>query len=309
MPDPSKTIGLLGIGLVGKAIAPLLKKAGFKVVGYAPSQGSRDALQALGGSPVESVAEVARTCGTVVLAVYDTDQVERVVEGADALLEVAPPSGHPRIIINTSTCEPDRMVELDRRIGDRAIFLEMPISGTSTQIARAEGVGLIGGGDADIDRVDDVLGVICPRRYRVGPVGAGGKAKLAVNLVLGLNRAALAEGIAFAETLGLDAGAFLEVARNSAAYSQVMDVKGRKMVERDYTPLSKVGQTAKDFKIMRDYAEAAGQRLPFADVYGDMMEGCIRAGEGDWDKRCPTGRDQAPENGFGLNRGIARTRH
>jgi 3-hydroxyisobutyrate dehydrogenase-like beta-hydroxyacid dehydrogenase len=55
------------------------------------------------------------------------------------------------------------------------------------------------------------------------------------------------------------------------------------MVERDYTPLSKVSQTLKDFNIMRDYAEAAGQRLPFAETYIDMMEGCVRAGEGDWD--------------------------
>src|SRR5690606_22839618 len=137
---------------------------------------------------------------------------------------------------------------------------------------------LIGGRDSDIDLVEDVLGAICPKRYRVGPVGSGGKAKLAINLVLGLNRAALAEGIAFAETLCLDPRSFLDIARSSAAYSQVMDVKGKKMVERDYQPLSKVSQTLKDFKIMRDYAHRAGQRLPFAEVYIDTIEGCIRAG-------------------------------
>jgi 3-hydroxyisobutyrate dehydrogenase-like beta-hydroxyacid dehydrogenase len=283
MADLSGTVGLLGIGLVGRAVVPLLQQAGFDVVGYAPSQASRDALAELGGRPVDSVAEVACACGTVVLAVFNSDQVEQVVEGENGLLSVTPPEGQPRIIINTSTCEPDRMVALDARIADRAAFVEMPISGTSTQIARGEGVGLVGGHEADIDRVADVLTAICPRRFTLGAVGSGGKAKLAVNLVLGLNRAAIAEGIAFAETIGLDARAFLDVARNSAAYSQVMDVKGPKMVARDYTPLSKVSQTLKDFTIMRDYAGAAGQTLPFAGTYIDMMEGCVRAGEGDWD--------------------------
>ena len=283
MTDLSRTVGLLGIGLVGRAVVPLLQKAGFDVVGYAPSQGSRDALRDLGGRPVASVAEVARACGTIVLAVFDSDQVAQVVEGADGVLSVSPPEGLPRIIVNTSTCEPDRMVALDARLGDRAAFVEMPISGSSTQIARGEGVGLVGGRDADIARADDVLAAICPRRFTLGPVGSGAKAKLAVNLVLGLNRAAIAEGIAFAETLGLDPAAFLDVARNSAAYSQVMDVKGPKMVARDYAPLSKVSQTLKDFTIMRDYAGSAGQHLPFAETYIDMMEGCVRAGEGDWD--------------------------
>jgi 3-hydroxyisobutyrate dehydrogenase-like beta-hydroxyacid dehydrogenase len=278
-----KTVGLLGIGLVGRAVAPLLLDAGYDVVGYAPSQGSREALRELGGRPVESVAEVGRACGHVVLAVFNTTQVQDVVEGENGLLSVASLAGESRVVINLSTCEPDRIIALEERIRGRASFVEMPISGTSNQIAKAEGVGLIGGDAAEIDAVDPILAVICPRRYRLGGIGAGATAKLAVNLILGLNRAAMAEGIAFAEKLGLDPRAFLEVARNSAAYSQVMDVKGKKMVERDYAPLSKVGQTLKDFTIMRAYARDAGQALPFAEVYIEMMEGCVKAGENDLD--------------------------
>jgi 3-hydroxyisobutyrate dehydrogenase-like beta-hydroxyacid dehydrogenase len=280
---PDKAVGLLGIGLVGRAVARLLLDAGYDVVGYAPSAGSRAALRDLGGHPVESVAEVGRACGVVVLAVFSTAQVLDVVEGEGGLLSVAPPAGEARRVVNLSTCEPDQIVALEKRIRRKASFVEMPISGTSNQIAKAEGVGLIGGEAGAIEVVDAILAVICPRRYRLGDVGAGATAKLAVNLILGLNRAAMAEGIAFAEKLGLDPLAFLEVARNSAAYSQVMDVKGRKMVQRDYTPLSKVGQTLKDFTIMRAYARDAGQSLPFADVYIEMMEGCVKAGEGDLD--------------------------
>ena len=278
-----KTIGLLGIGLVGRGVARLLLDAGYTVVGYAPSAASREALKALGGRPVDSVAEVGRTCGLVVLAVFNTTQVEEVVEGKDGLLSVAPPAGKSRIVINLSTCEPERIIALDKRTQGRATFVEMPISGTSSQIAKGDGVGLIGGEPAAIASVDPLLAIICPRRYSAGGVGAGAKAKLAVNLILGLNRAALAEGIAFADKLGLDPRAFLEVARNSAAYSQVMDFKGKKMVERDYTPLSKVGQTLKDFTIMREYAREAGQALPFAEVYIELMQACVQAGEADLD--------------------------
>lgn len=209
-----------------------------------------------------------------------------MVEGEGGVLAVPAPEGESRAVINLSTCEPDRVKTLESRIRERIAFVEMPISGTSTQIAKGEGVGLVGGDVVAIAEVDPILAIICPRRYVLGGVGSGATAKLAVNLILGLNRAAMAEGIAFAQKLGLDAGAFLDVARHSAAYSQVMDVKGRKMVERDYTPLSKVSQTLKDFTIIRDYARAGGQALPFAEVYIQMMEGCVKAGEGDWDNAC-----------------------
>lgn len=277
-----KTIGLLGIGLVGKAVARLLIAAGHRVVGYAPSEKSRNALRELGGEPVDSVAAVARANSIVVLAVFNTDQVIDVVEGAGGILSVGL-SGNPPTVINLSTCEPDRVSALAERTKGKAVFVEMPISGTTTQIDKGEGVGLIGGELADIARVEALLGIICPRHFRLGGIGAGAKAKLAVNLILGLNRASMAEGIAFAETLGLDSRAFLDVARNSAAYSQVMDVKGRKMVERDYTPLSKVDQTLKDFKIMRSLANEAKQALPFAEIYIDAMERCVRNGEADRD--------------------------
>jgi 3-hydroxyisobutyrate dehydrogenase-like beta-hydroxyacid dehydrogenase len=282
-PQARKNVGLLGIGLVGKAVARRLLDAGFMVVGYDPSAASQDALRNLGGRPVDSVAEVGRVCGPVVLAVFNTSQVEEVVEGKGGLLSVPPPPGASRIVINVSTCEPERVIALDARIRARAAFVEMPVSGTSVQIAKGDGVGLVGGELAAIESVDPILAAICPRRYSAGSVGAGAKAKLAVNLILGLNRAAMAEGIAFAEVLGLDPHAFLEVARGSAAYSQVMDVKGKKMVDRDYAPFSKVGQTLKDFTIMRDYARKAGQALPFAEVYIAMMEGCVQAGEGELD--------------------------
>ena len=98
-----------------------------------------------------------------------------------------------------------------------------------------------------------------------------------------MNRAALAEGLVFAQKLGLDPGAFLSVARESAAQSQVMDIKGPKMVSGDFTPHGFITQTRKDFSLMLEYARALGQELPFAKVYAELLDGCMAAGEGQWD--------------------------
>ena len=120
------------------------------MVGYAPSLASREALKDLGGCPVDSVAEVGRLCGRVVLAVFNTSQVEDVVEGEGGLLSVTPSSGESRVVINLSTCEPERIIALNMRTRDRASFVEMPISGSAVQIAKGDGVGLIGGEPAAI---------------------------------------------------------------------------------------------------------------------------------------------------------------
>jgi 3-hydroxyisobutyrate dehydrogenase-like beta-hydroxyacid dehydrogenase len=99
-----------------------------------------------------------------------------------------------------------------------------------------------------------------------------------------LNRAALAEGLVFADRLGLDPVAFLEVARGSAAYSKVMDVKGAMMARREYTnPQSRVDQSLKDFRLMLAQARLAGQDLPFAAVYARMLEDCVAHGEAELD--------------------------
>jgi 3-hydroxyisobutyrate dehydrogenase-like beta-hydroxyacid dehydrogenase len=135
-----------------------------------------------------------------------------------------------------------------------------------------------------MERASAVLDAICPRRYYLGAVGTGSRAKLAVNLILGLNRAALAEGLVFAKRMGLDPVAFLEVARGSAAYSQVMDVKGDLMARREYChPQSRVDQSLKDFKLMLEQARGTGQALPFATVYVRMLEDCVERGEAEWD--------------------------
>jgi 3-hydroxyisobutyrate dehydrogenase-like beta-hydroxyacid dehydrogenase len=150
-------------------------------------------------------------------------------------------------------------------------------------VRRGEGVGLIGGDAAVAAAAAPVLDALFPTRFHIGKAGDGGRAKLAINLILGLNRMALAEGLVFAERLGLDPAAFLKVARASAASSQVMDTKGPKMVSRDFAPEGYVRQHLKDVHLMLDQARQIGQTLPLLEVHAEALEACMRRGEGDAD--------------------------
>lgn len=284
MTDDGSAIGMIGVGLMGTVMAQRLLAAGFRVAGFDVRPQARARLGEIGGTPVDSLAELSRQCVRVVISVFDTGQVEAVVEGPGGLLSVPAGRRQVRTAINTSTCEPDRMARLAGRAGAAGLhMIELPISGTSRQVAAGDGVGLVAGDPAVAATADDIIRAITPRTYFMGAFGNGTKTKLAINHVLGLNRAALAEGLTFAGRLGLPLDAFLEAAKGSAAYSQIMDVKGAKMIARDFHPHGKVLQSLKDFGLILDAAAARGQQLPLAEVYAQLMAGCVEAGEAEWD--------------------------
>jgi 3-hydroxyisobutyrate dehydrogenase-like beta-hydroxyacid dehydrogenase len=276
----TKSIGLIGIGLMGSALAQRLIGSGFHVEGFDLDPAKRAALEKAGGHAAGSVDEVARRCDRVLIAVLTVQQVEEVTEGSDGLLA----SGRPLTVLCTATCDPDRIATRAARVAAKgSAFLDAPVSGSSGQVAKGEGLGLVAGDAETAERCADVLEAIYPRRVFVGPAGSATKAKLAVNLALGLNRLALAEALVFAERLGLDPSAFLGIARQSAAYSQIMDVKGAKMIEGDFAPQGRIVQSRKDFGLILDEAQRVGQRLPMAEVLMDVLEGCMASGEGELD--------------------------
>ncbi len=269
-------VGVVGLGLMGEVYTRRLVAAGFNVIGFDVDPAKSQSITKL-GARTASLTNIARHCDPIVLAVFNTDQVEDVVE--HALL----PAAAGKIVLCTSTCDPDRIAALGARVGSRLRFLETPVSGTSEQVRDGDGVGLIGGDQEIAADAKPVLDVLFPKRFHIGKVGDGGRAKLAVNLILGLNRMALAEGLVFAERIGLDPVAFLKVARDSAAASQVMDTKGQKMISGDFAPQGYVKQHLKDVHLMLDQAQRVGQKLPLLEIHADALEACMRHGEGDKD--------------------------
>jgi len=273
-------IGLVGLGLLGSAIAQRLLGADYRVLGYDVVPDKRAAFAYPGAAAADSLADVAAACRVVIVAVFDTGQVETVVEGPGGLLGSA-----ARVAICMSTCDPDRIGALASRAAKRGLgLLDYPVSGTSAQVARGEGLGLAAGDPGVIDAVGPVLSAICPRRHTLGPAGNGSRAKLAINLILGLNRAAIAEGLAFGERLGLERARLLAVARDSAAYSQVMDVKGALWAENRFAPpQSRVDQSLKDFELMLAMGERIGLALPLARLYRSLLADCVAHGEAAFD--------------------------
>ena len=274
------TVGVVGLGLMGRAFAQRLLDAGYRVLGHdvraltdlPPGLEFADGLQAL-----------AHQAELVLLAVFDTQQVREVVLGPQGLL-VSYPSTHGQTrptVFCCSTCDPDGLAEVAAQAEQQGLpFLELPFSGTSLQVAKGQGVGLVGGDPQLMQRWSAVLDVLCPQREYVGGIGDANRTKLAVNLVLGLHRAALAEGLTFGRRLGLDPAKLLHTLQNSAASSSVMGVKGSLMVTRRYEPpQSRVDQSLKDFKLITELGHGHGQPLPLAELYIRLLQTCADRGE------------------------------
>lgn len=277
----AEAIGIIGLGLVGSALAELLLARGYAVIGCDIDPARNAALAAKGGEAVSTPADVAARCNRILLSLLTTAIVRQVVEGEDGILSAA---RRPSCILDTTTGDPDGTAALAGRLtGQGVAYLDATISGSSAQIRRREGTFMVGGAPESFARHRDLLAVFSDRVYHLGPAGSGSRAKLASNLVLGLNRLVLAEGLVFAERLGLDLPVFLEVLKHSPAYSAAMDVKGRQMIEGDFSAVARLRQHLKDVELILDCARRAGQELPLSDVHRDLLVHAVAAGDGDLD--------------------------
>lgn len=284
-------VGIVGLGLVGGALGSRLLAAGFSVIGYDLRPQARAAF---GGRAVETVRAVGAACECVVLGVFDTADVVGVLEHVGGLLA----DGHRvRTVVDCSTGDPDQLTALAQRLAKRGVdFIEGPLSGSSQQIAAGQATQLLGGEASAIAACDEVLQALCPQRIHVGSAGSAAKAKLATNLVLGLNRAALAEGMVFAESLGIEPRKFLELVLATPARSGAAEAKGEMMVRGDFAPQSRIRQHLKDVELMLASAARAGQALPLSQTHAALMRASIEAGDGELDNA-------------GLIRQIRRQRH
>lgn len=270
----SDVIGLLGLGLIGRALATRLMAAGHDVIGFDPGVEACAAFEALGGSVVK--ADAVWSAPIILSAVFDTAQLGDVIEAAPAATKAT--------LISTSTCDPDLMTGLGERAKAKSITLiEAPLSGTSKDLAAGNAVFLLGGDASTCESLQPLFAALGRAQYYQGALGQGNRTKLAINLVLGLNRAALAEGLVFAEALGLEPAGFLDLLQDSAAASKVMPSKGPLMVARDFRPLGRIAQSAKDFALIRELAAKFDQHLPFAETYQRMVDDGVTQGEGDLD--------------------------
>lgn len=271
-------VGLIGLGLLGSAIAERLLKSGSQLVGFDVSETQREAFQQRGGEVAASSAAVAARCDTLLLSLPDSRVVREVIDSvADSLR-----SGMR--IIDTSTGDPEQAVSLSESLQRRDVeYLDATILGSSVQTREGQAIVMVGASDAAFAASRELLAIFAREVFHVGPPGSGSRMKLVVNLVLGLNRAALAEGLTLAKQLKLNGSATLAILKSGAAYSAVMDTKGPKMLAGDFSPQARLSQHLKDVRLILEAAARTGQSLPLSDAHRQLLEKAVAAGYGDMD--------------------------
>lgn len=259
----TNTVGVIGLGLMGTAITRRLLQLGYQPLVWNRSADKAKPLLDLGARWSDNPLA---DCDRVLVSLFSSDIV------ADVLGHMLPAARPGQYIIDTTTGEPADVVRLGQRlVGLGVHYLDAPISGSSEQTLRGEATVMIGGDPDAYTACADLWPVLGAHAHYCGPLGSASRMKLVTNLVLGLNRAALAEGLAFAKAIGIDPAAALGVLRGSAAQSRVMEVKGKKMLEGDYSPQARLSQHRKDVEIIQREAQTAGLDLPLSTLHLDLL--------------------------------------
>lgn len=268
-------VGMIGLGLMGTALTERLLEAGYNVWVHNRTREKAAPLVARGAQWADNPLAC---CDRVLISLYTTETVEEVLAQLDGGLRPG------QILIDTTTGEPERTARLGARLAARGVpYLDAPISGSSEQTRRGEAMAIVGGPQQAFAACRDLFDCCVKTTIYAGPCGSGSRMKLVSNLVLGLNRAALAEGLVFARALGIEPNAALQVLIGSMAYSRIMDTKGFKMVEGDFSTQARLSQHLKDIRLILDAAAVAGQDLPLTETHRRLLEMAEAAGLGDAD--------------------------
>ena len=271
----SSPIGLIGLGLMGGAFAVRLLRGGFAVMGYDIDATSRQNFSTHGGKIASSAAEVLQRCDRVLLSLPSHREVGQVIKGAGGSLH------RELIIIDTTTGDPEHTEAIAGELAGRGVtYLDATISGNSAQVREGVAVVMVGGDAEAFAACGDIFAKLGCESFHTGPSGSGAKMKLVTNLVLGLNRAALAEGLALGEAIGLDPELTLRVMRRSPAYSRAMDVKGEKMIRSEFSPDARLSQHLKDVRLMLEMGEHAGLPMTLSAAHRSILEQAEAAGLG-----------------------------
>lgn len=271
-------IGIVGLGLVGSEVAKRLIDGGKCVVGYDINPERVAEFARMNGRVAGNAGDVLSQCDRLLFSLPSHREVAAVLEqDAESLRPGV-------IIIDTTTGDPHSAEAIAAPLKNRGIdYLDATISGSSRQVRDRTAIMMVGGDKAKFDACQDIFALLSDATFHTGPSGSGAKMKLVTNLVLGLNRAALAEGLAFADALSLDLALVLKIMRRSPAYSRAMDVKGDKMIQGDFAPEARLSQHLKDVRLIVEAGQAAGLPMSLSQSHREILERAEAEGLGDLD--------------------------
>lgn len=273
-----RRVGVVGIGAMGRGYARNLLAAGFDVVGYDRDPQRTQAFASAGGRAAGSAAEAAEGATWVVTALPKHDDVREATLGDGGIAEGADPG---LLLVDTSTSLPAQSKGLAAEAAARGIrFVDASVSGTGTTVLTKDVVVLAGGAADDFAACRELFEAICRRAYHLGPSGAGAMAKLMVNVAVVGNRLALAEALTFASAAGMDPEAALAVLKDGSSYSRAMDLKGEKMIRRDYEPESTLDASLHGSTLLLEQGREVGAPMFLTSLYAQVAQLGVALGHG-----------------------------
>lgn len=272
-------IAIVGLGIMGSAMAHNLLGSGHDVSGTDVSPERRDELTAAGG----------RATTTVAAAISGVDAVITSLPSPEAALAVSEElsrAGHEGlVVVETSTLSPQTKQDChDILARANIVMLDCPLSGTGAQARERDLVVLGSGDEAAFEAVRPALEAIARSVRHLGPFGNGTITKLVANLLVSIHNASTAEAFALGVRAGLDPQQLYDTVREGAGGSVIFDKRGPLMIDRTYLPATaRVSMFLKDVALVQELASSVGVQTPVLDATLPLYEAAAAAGHGDED--------------------------
>lgn len=272
IPPPYRSIGIVGLGIMGSAIARHVIQAGYRVAGYDVRAPRLRDLRTAGGVVAKDSGEVAAQSAIVITSL---PSAEALVHTVDALVRARRPR---QIVVETSTLPIEVKQRARTRLRARGIeLLDCPISGTGAQARNKDIVVYASGTRTVYGRVARVLDAFTRAHYYVGPFGDGSKVKFVANLLVAVHNVAAAEAMVLAMKAGLDPARVLKLVAEGAGSSRVLQLRGPMMVTGNYRQATMTLATwQKDMDIIAAFARRLGVSTPLfsttAPIYAEAVK-------------------------------------
>jgi len=274
-------IGFIGIGNMGSEMVRHLLAAGHTLTTYARSPRSRERASKLGLSPALTPAEVAATSDVVFTIITAGKDVEEIALGPEGIIHAA----HPGLIhVDMSTISPAVTREIAEKLRSCDIaMLDAPVSGGVAAAKTASLTFFVGGDEAIFERVRPLLEVMGEAIFHMGATGTGQVTKLANQICQLANLQGTAEALLFAREQGADVGKVREAVMTGFGASRMLDVLGKKMVERDFTAGIVAALHHKDIGVVVDIAKESGLPMPVTKQVMQQLNALMDSGFGEQD--------------------------
>lgn len=249
-------IGFIGLGIMGKAMAHNLCKAGNTVTVWNRTLSKCDELKAAGAEVASSPADVVRTSQYTFGMLSDPAAARDVFFSDNGVLAGL---SEGKVYIDSSTVDEQCAMDISAAVAKAgARFLEAPVSGSKPQATSGTLIFLCGGDEALYQEVSPMLDVMGKAKFLVGGVGAGARMKLVVNMIMGTTLNALAEGMQLSDKASLDSAVLLDVLGLGAMNSPMFAGKGKAMLAHSYDPNFPLKHQQKDMRLALEMAEKVG---------------------------------------------------